>query len=221
MKDFISHALNVATTKGARYADVRIINHREQVVTVKNGNVDGIGDQYSQGLGIRVLVGNSWGFAASAYVARAEIERVATLAVQIARASATVAGEAVNLGSPVTSRGQYTTPLAVDPFSVSLEQKLDLLFRADEIVRGNPGVKVSEANAIAIRNHKFFGNTEGALVEQIIYESGGAIRQRPSTKRKCKFVLIRIPSATRVLAVGSTSPMRILSGMLNAWPLRP
>ena len=175
MKDFISHALNVATTKGARYADVRIINHREQVVSVKNGNVDGIGDQYSQGLGIRVLVGNSWGFAASAYVARAEIERVATLAVQIARASATVAGEAVNLGSPVTSRGQYTTPLAVDPFSVSLEQKLDLLFRADEIVRRNPGVKVSEANAIAIRNHKFFGNTEGALVEQIIYESGGAI----------------------------------------------
>src|SRR2546426_903323 len=175
MKDFISHALNVATTKGARYADIRIIDHREQVVSVKNGNVDGIGDQNSQGFGIRVLVGNSWGFASSAYIARAEIERIVTLAVQIARASATVPGEAVNLGSPVTSTGEYTTPIAVDPFSISLEQKLDLLFRADEIVRRNPGVRVSEANAIAIRNHKFFANTEGALVEQIIYESGGAI----------------------------------------------
>src|SRR6059058_5880512 len=117
MKDFTSHALNVATAKGARYADIRIIDHREQVVTVKNGNVDGIGDQYSQGFGIRVLVGNSWGFASSAYVAKA---------------SATVPGEDVNLGSSVTSTGQYTTPIEVDPFSISLEQKLDLLFRADE-----------------------------------------------------------------------------------------
>ena len=175
MKDFISHALDVAKAKGARYADIRIIDHKEQVVTVKNGNVDGIGDQYSQGFGIRVLVGNSWGFASSAYVAMAEIERVATLAVKIAKASATVPGEDVNLGSSVTSTGQYTTPIEVDPFSISLEQKLDLLFRADEILRRNSGVKVSEANAIAIRNHKFFSNTEGALVEQIIYEGGGAI----------------------------------------------
>src|SRR5437667_9458411 len=83
MKDFTSHALNVATAKGARYADIRIIDHRQQVVSVKNGNVDGIGDQYSQGFGIRVLVGNSWGFASSAFVAKAEIERVATHAVQI------------------------------------------------------------------------------------------------------------------------------------------
>src|SRR6266702_8888172 len=101
MKDFTSHALNVATAKGARYADIRIIDHREQVVTVKNGNVDGIGDQYSQGVGIRVLVGNSWGFASSAYVAKPEIERVATLAIQIARASATVPGPPVDFGCPV------------------------------------------------------------------------------------------------------------------------
>src|SRR5438309_9294602 len=120
MKEFISHALDVAKAKGARYADIRIIDHREQVVTVKNGNVDGIGDQYSQGFGIRVLVGNSWGFAASAYLAKTEIERVANLAVKIARASASVPGEKVDLGSAVKSAGQYTTPIEIDPFSISL-----------------------------------------------------------------------------------------------------
>ena len=175
MKEFTSHALNEATRKGARYADIRIVDHREQVVSVKNGNVDGIGDQYSQGFGIRVLVGNSWGFASSAFLANAEIERVAGLAVKIARASAVVPGEAVDLGNPITSSGQYKTPIEVDPFSISLEQKLDLLFRAEEIIRRNPGVKVSEANVIAVQNHKFFANTEGAFLEQDIYESGGAI----------------------------------------------
>src|SRR2546426_5161489 len=125
MKDFTSHALNVATTEGARYADVRIVDHREQVVSVKNGHVDGIGDQYSQGFGVRVLVGDSWGFAASAYLDKAEIERVTRLAVDIAKASAQVPGERVDLGSPVKSVGTYTTPVEIDPFTVSLEQKLD------------------------------------------------------------------------------------------------
>jgi len=175
MKDLTSRALNVAMMERARYADIRIVQTRQQMVSVKNGNVDGIGDQDSQGFGVRVLVDNSWGFASSAYVTAAEIERVTSLAVKIARASAMVPGEPVILGPPVTSVGEYTTPIQIDPFSVSLEQKLDLLFRADEIIRRHPGVKVSEQNVIAVRHHKVFANTEGAFLEQTIYESGGAI----------------------------------------------
>src|SRR6516162_7457920 len=166
MKDLTSHALNVAMLDGARYADIRIVDNREQVASVKSGNVDGIGDQYSQGFGIRVLVGNSWGFASSAYLDKVEIERVTRLAVDIAKASAQVPGEHVDLGTPVKSVGRYTTPFKIDPFTVSLEQKLDLLFRAEEIIRRNPGVKVSEANVISVRKQKFFSNTEGAFTEQ-------------------------------------------------------
>jgi TldD protein len=175
MKDLIDHALNIAKLKWARYADIRIIDRREQVVSVKNGNVDGIGDQNSQGFGVRVLVNNSWGFASSAYLNKAEIERVTALAVQIANASSVVPGERVDLGDPVKTVGSYTTPVEVDPFSVSLEKKLDLLFAADAIIRRNSGVKVVESNVIAVRNQKCFGNTDGAFLDQVIYECGGAI----------------------------------------------
>ena len=175
MKDFVDHALNVARLKSARYADIRIVERREQVASVKNGNVDGIGQQESHGFGVRVLVNDSWGFASSAYLDKEEIERVTTLAVQIAKASSIVPGESVDLGEPVTTIGKYTTPIQIDPFTVSLEAKLDLLFRADAIMRRNAGVKVAESNVIAVRNHKYFGNTDGALLEQILYESGGAI----------------------------------------------
>src|SRR2546423_12543563 len=123
MKDLTEHALNLAQIQGARYADIRILDRREQMVSVKNGNVDGIGNKDSQGFGIRVLVGNSWGFASSAYVTRSEIESVTALAVKIAKASALVPGEPVELGSPMTSIGKYTTPIEVDPFSISLEEK--------------------------------------------------------------------------------------------------
>ena len=175
MKDLTDHALNVAKSGGARYADIRIVDRREQVMSVKNGNVDGLGDQDSQGFGVRVLVDNSWGFASSAYVKREEIERVTSLAVKVARASALVPGETVDLGPPVTSTGKYTTSFQLDPFSVSLEEKLDLLFRADALMRRNAGVKVVESNVLAVRLHKYFANTDGAFVEQTVYETGGAI----------------------------------------------
>jgi TldD protein len=175
MREFIEHALFVAAREGARYADMRIVDRREQVVSVKNGSIDGIGDQDSQGFGVRVLVGNSWGFASSAYLSRTEIERVAALAVQIAKASAFVPGETVDLGESMKAIGRYITPVQIDPFAISVEEKLDLLFRADAVIRKNPGVRVAEGNVLGIRNHKFFANTEGAFLEQIICESGGAI----------------------------------------------
>src|SRR5262245_10810744 len=175
MKELIEYALNIAKLKWARYADIRIVDRREQVVSVKNGNVDGIGDQYSQGFGVRVLVNNSWGFASSAYLNKSEIERVTALAVKIANASGTVPSERIDLGDAVKTVGKYTTPIRLDPFSVSLEEKLDLLFRGDASMRRNTGVKVVESSVIAVRHHKFFGNTEGAFLEQVIYECGGAI----------------------------------------------
>ena len=76
MKEIASRALNLAQVEGARYADIRIINSRQQMASVKDGHVDGIGDQDSQGFGVRVLVGNSWGFASSAYLSGVEIDRV-------------------------------------------------------------------------------------------------------------------------------------------------
>ncbi len=175
MKDLTSFALNLAGMEGARYADIRIVNSRQQVVSVKNGSVDGIGDQESQGFGVRVLAGDAWGFASSAYVTKAEVERVTRLAIHIARASARVPGERIDLGRPAAHVGKYTTSIQIDPFSISLEEKLNLLFQADERMRRRPGVKVSEANVLGVRHEKFFANTEGAFLEQVIYESGGGI----------------------------------------------
>src|SRR5215471_6535658 len=85
MQDLTSRALSTATQRGARYCDVRIVESRNQSVTVKDGRVDALGDFESIGFGVRVLVGDSWGFASSAEVTPAEIDRVAALAVDIAK----------------------------------------------------------------------------------------------------------------------------------------
>ena len=175
MKDFATRAISTASTLGARYADVRIIISRNQSVAVKNGRVEALNDFESIGFGVRVLVGDAWGFASSAEITASEVDRVTALAVKTALASAMVPGNAVNLGQPVTSTGRYVTHVQTDPFSVSLESKLALLLDADARMRKNPGVKVSDGSVLAVRRDKIFANSEGAYVEQTIFETGGSI----------------------------------------------
>jgi TldD protein len=175
VKQLAQRAMDTAQLKGARYADIRIIESRSQTAGVKDGAVDSLGDFESVGFGVRVLAGNAWGFASSADITAEEVDRVTALAVEIAKASALVPGKTVDLGPPVQSRGSYVTPIEIDPFSVGIEKKLDVLLESDAIIRRNPAVKVSEGRVISVRHHKTFANSEGALLEQTIYECGGAI----------------------------------------------
>src|SRR5712691_10229232 len=162
MEELIARALETARLKGARYADVRLVHTLEQSLAVKNGAVEGLTSSESQGFGVRVLVGQAWGFAASRELAAAEVDHVADLAVQIARASGLVPGANVDLGPPVTSRGRYATPVQVDPFAVSMEDKMALLMQAEASMARVPGARLRHGNLAFVREHKTFANSEGA-----------------------------------------------------------
>jgi TldD protein len=160
---------------GATYADVRIVEHHEQTVGVKNGVVESLSETEDHGFGIRVIAGGAWGFASSAVLGQAEVERVAALAVEIARASALARREPVDIGPPVASTGTYRTPVQIDPFSVPVEDKIGLLLEADSHMRSVAGVKVARSTVVCLRERKTFANTEGAFTEQEIIETGGGI----------------------------------------------
>jgi len=175
MRDLTARLLDLATGLGASYADVRVETRRVQVVSVKNGVVNALSDETSRGFGVRVLVDGAWGFASSAEFAPAELERVARLAVEIARASALARRAPVALGPPVRSQGRYETPIQRDPFSVPIEEKLALLLAADAAMRAVRGVTVAESSCECQRVDKVFANSEGAYVEQVLIETGGGI----------------------------------------------
>jgi len=172
LKESIERALNVAQLKGATYADVRLVHHEDESINVKNGVVEALGHGEDQGFGVRVIADGAWGFASSAVLTIAEVERVAALAVHIAKASALFKTEEVDIGPPVVSRGEYHTPIATDPFLVPLERKIETLFKADALMRKATGVKVASGSMTFIRERKTFASTEGSWVEQEIVESG-------------------------------------------------
>lgn len=175
LKKLTDRALNLAEVQGATYADVRIVRRQTQNITVKNGVVEGLSEGESQGFGVRVVVDGAWGFASSARLAPGEVDRVTALAVQIAKASALFKTHDVRLGPPVAYTGTYRTPVQIDPWTVSPEDKLDLLFKASEGMRATPDVTVAIASLVFWKENKIFANSEGAFLEQEIVESGSGI----------------------------------------------
>ena len=65
MKDIANWALNVATMRGATYADARIVADRSRALATKNGKVGSASDAESVGMSVRVIADGAWGFAAS------------------------------------------------------------------------------------------------------------------------------------------------------------
>ncbi|MHB1006991.1 MAG: TldD/PmbA family protein [Chloroflexota bacterium] len=175
LRELSERALNTANALGATYADVRTVRREVQVVTVKNGRVEGVSLDESQGFGVRVIVGGAWGFASSSRLAAEEVDRVAALAVRIAKASALAKRGELRMGPPVTTVALYKTPTIRDPFTVPLEEKIGELVAADEAMRRVKGIGVTEASCEAFREYKTFANSEGAYVEQELTETGGGI----------------------------------------------
>ena len=175
MRELAQRGLDVAYGSGASFADVRIEERRDQSISTKNGTVDALLEEESQGFNVRVLVNGAWGFAASALLSGPEVERIARLAVEIAGASALAKREDVQLGPAVIARGAYRTPFLTDPFDVPVGEKIALLLRADEAMRSVPGLTLAEAAIECLRIRKTYASTEGSYVEQEIVETGGGI----------------------------------------------
>jgi TldD protein len=175
LEELAKLALDTARVRGATYADVRIIEHREQTVNVKNGVVESSSEIEDHGFGVRAIAEGAWGFASSAQLSKEMVERTAAQAVEIARASALAQREPVDIGPPVISTGTYRTAVEIDPFGVPIDDKIELLLEADRAMRDVSGVTTAKSILVCLRERKTFANTEGAFVEQEIVETGGGI----------------------------------------------
>ena len=172
MKYVANWALNTAATRGASYADVRVVAQRSRALSTKNGKLGGAADAESVGMSVRVLKDGAWGFAASAELGRGAVEKTAAEAVAIARASARVKREDVRLAPERAAVAEWSTPYRIDPFSVSIEQNLDLLLKIDAELRAVEGITLAETNLNFNREEQWFVSSEGADIHQTKLSTG-------------------------------------------------
>jgi TldD protein len=172
MKDVANWALNIASTRGATYADARIVAQRSRALGTKNGKVGTASDVESVGMNVRVIADGAWGFAASAELGRGAVEATAARAVDIAKASAQVKIEDIRLAPEEPVVAEWTTPYKIDPFSISVEQNIDLLLKIDAELRSVAGITMAETNLNFNREEQWFVSSEGADIHQTKLSTG-------------------------------------------------
>ena len=157
----------------SEYADARFVRTQSERLATRNGEVDQASFEDSEGIGVRVRVGGAWGFAAVRGTAKADAEEALERALAIAAAQPTAPGAALADEPPAI--GTYTSPAERDPFEVPLDDKLAVLAEADAGLSGERGIALRIARFQALRVHKLFASTEGALCEQVLTECCGGL----------------------------------------------
>lgn len=172
---FCERVLERAKSAGASYADVRIVKRENESIFLRTGKVEGLGRDSSYGFGVRVIVDGAWGFSSSPKVEMAEGERIAEDAVRIARAAAASKRKDVKLAPVDACEANVVSDFKIDPFDVPLEDKIALLRDADEVLRQNSKIKITDCSMEFWKFEQVFASSEGAYIEQKKIESGGGI----------------------------------------------
>jgi len=166
-------ALKGVRTSGAEYGDIRVIHSTVQTIRGEDRRIATIREFRDSGFGVRVLYQGAWGFAASSIMSLEEIPRVVTLAIDIAKASATLTNERVKLAEEPVYHDSVKTPMKVDPFRIPLEEKTTLLLNTMESLHQHSRIVRSRAHLWARQDQKLFYSTEGSHIQYDLLAAQG------------------------------------------------
>jgi TldD protein len=172
MKDVAEWGLSAAAQSGVSYAETRVVAQRSRGLTTKNGKAGSVSEAESTGVSVRVIADGAWGFAASADMSQNAVESTAARAVEIARASAGVKRENLQLAPEKSVVAEWATPYKIDPFSVSVEEQMDLLLKIDAELRAVGGITLAETNLNCNREEQWFASSEGTQIHQTKLSTG-------------------------------------------------
>lgn len=157
---------------GVTYADVRVVESRDRALSTKNGKPGHVSSAESIGLGIRVLAGGCWGFAATDDLTKAGVESAAALAISIARASAMARKRPVELAPEQKYEVTWASHCEIDPFRVSVDEQLGLLLEIDTELRRDPGITLAQTAVDFHRSRQLFVSSIGSVIDQTRVVSG-------------------------------------------------
>ncbi len=172
MDSLAKRALDTASTKGATYADVRIMDIRQRYLSTRNGRASEVRESQSCGLGVRVIVNGAWGFASTDEMTKQGVERAAAHAVAIAKASALCKKQDAILAPEEKFIDRWIAACRIDPFTVPVSSCLDLLLKVDAEIRSVAGITLAEASMDFRRIEQLFVSSLGSDIYQLKTQTG-------------------------------------------------
>ncbi len=167
VKELMNAALNAAKMAGASYADVRCSRQRQNFVFTREQQIQNVVDTDTIGIGVRALVDGTWGFAATRVLTNDGAAAAAREAVAIAKASRVARARPIEwLPAPVIADGKWKGAYVQDPFEIPVEQKADLLIKANAAAMKTKNVKYVSSGFFFVKDERHYANTDGTVTAQ-------------------------------------------------------
>ncbi|MRX07957.1 TldD/PmbA family protein [Pseudoduganella sp. FT25W] len=162
-------AMTAATQAGASYCDVRVGRYLNQFITTRDLNVENVTNTESAGVGVRVIAGGAYGFAATNDMTPDGVAAAARQAVAIAKANAKLQTEPLIL-APVKGVGEvsWATPFVKDWRTVAIKDKAELLIAANKAGM-DAGASFMQSLLFQVNQQKYFASTDGSYIDQDVH----------------------------------------------------
>ncbi|MFM7126714.1 MAG: TldD/PmbA family protein [Actinomycetota bacterium] len=160
--DVLERVLATALTTGADFAEIFASDWRGTGVGLDDGRIEQLSTGRSRGAGIRVIKGDTTGFAHTADLSEAGL-----------RAAARAAAEAASRGTGgvqvvalTAEPKRIVSPVEIDPSSIGKAKKVELLRRVDEAARATGGaITQVSAGYSDGRTRVLIANSDGLLAQ--------------------------------------------------------
>ena len=115
MMDFAVAAVEGALAAGARYADARAMTISTEPMSAQNGAIESLRQEERAGVGVRALIGSSWGFSATTELSTRGPHKTGGQAAMTSRASAPVPGPPLDLPPVAAVTDHWESQLSRGP----------------------------------------------------------------------------------------------------------
>ncbi|MCJ7726005.1 MAG: TldD/PmbA family protein [Acidimicrobiia bacterium] len=173
MFEYATAAVESALAAGATYADARVVSTRREAIEVLNQQLQSVDRAETIGVGVRVLIGSSWGFYATAELTDQSARDAGARAAAVAKASALVSGPPLDLSDIPVTEAFWETPHIEHWADVALSEKVDMLVGITATMQAVPGIALSRGSLGFFDTLKWFVSSQGHKIHQHIVESGG------------------------------------------------
>lgn len=166
-RELADAAVSAALAAGAGYADLRIHRIVNEIVQIRDGELETAVTTTQLGLAVRVIVEGTWGFASHAELAPEVAADTARRAVQVARTLAPLNAERIELADePVYTDATWVSSYLIDPFTVPTAEKVALLDDYAGRLLAADGVDHVSASLNAVKEQVFYADSFGSSITQ-------------------------------------------------------
>lgn len=159
-------ALSEAKKLKASYADFRLERLQNQLIRIKDLDLEGVNDTVEIGYGVRVIYDGSWGFAASNDLAEANVRSIVKQAVTIAQQFRSLNQEPVELADEPIYTDEYISDYSINPFEVETSDKVEYLKAINKQVFDSKKVDHVDSFLNQVLENKFFASGAGSRIKQ-------------------------------------------------------